>query len=153
MKTEHATELAAKQGELDTANTRIETLETSESTLSDEIKDLKAEVEANQPFVAIGKTAIEGVRANIRTVSAQVEGTDFDAPITDTQIAAFGNDHVALAKLETKVKAQRDKMFKSGDLKPDENTSNDDTSSEQDQFALGQSIGKAHGGNVVQMRQ
>ena len=127
------TDLASKVTEIEGLNTKIGVLET-------EIAGLKESETSNSSFVEIGKTAMEDVRADIRKLAAQVDGDGFNQKLLDTQLAAFGNDFSMLKEFKTSYEKRREAMFKTGDLKPDENAN--ELNTDQKGYELGKKIGQ-----------
>ena len=123
----------------------IETLTESESALSDEIKDLKAELAVSVKHVEIGKKAIEAIKAEVRKISVQVKGDDFNEALLAKQISAMADDFESLEMFKEDLVKQRAKMLKTGDLKPDSSIDGDKDKAKttQDKYELGKKIGKS----------
>lgn len=122
----------------------VETLTTSESALSDQIKDLNAELAASVKHVEIGKKAIEAIKAEVRKISVQVKGDDFNETLLAKQISAMADDFESLEMFKEDLVKQRAKMLKTGDLKPDIAVVAKTT--EQEDYEVGTKIGR---GNVI----
>jgi len=120
----------------------VETLTTSESALSDQIKDLKAEIEASVKHVAIGKKAIESIKADLKTISVQVKGEDFNEALLARQISAMGDDFESLEMLKSDLIKTREKMFRAGDLNTDVvDDDKKEAKTVQSKYELGKKLG------------
>lgn len=107
-----------------------------------EIDTLKAEMSNKERYVAIGQAVIADLKADIKKMSAQVDGDDYKEELIDKQIEAFGDDYESLKSFSEVLTNRRKKMFKSGELDPDE--ANDDiVTKKQKQYELGKKVAQA----------
>ena len=127
--------------------TEIEKNVKSEETLTDKIDDLEKTAKDNKVFIEAGKTSIEDMKAEISKISAQVDGDSFNKELVDKQLEAFGTDVTALTQFKDNLESRRAKLFKTGEIHAD--AEKDDKTKEQEDYAIGQGIGK---GNVIPIR-
>lgn len=144
MKTDAETLVSTVKANTESLEGEIAKYEKSEGELTDKVDDLEKDAKTNKVFIEAGKTAIEDMKAEINKMSAQVDGNDYNKDLVDKQLEAFGTDVTALTQFKASLDARRAKMFKTGEIVLDEKKSEKTT--EQEDYALGQSIGK---GNVI----
>lgn len=144
MKTDAETLASTVKANTESLEGEIAKYEKSEGELTDKVDDLEKDAKTNKVFIEAGKTAIEDMKAEINKMSAQVDGNDYNKDLVDKQLEAFGTDVTALTQFKASLDARRAKMFKTGEIVLDEKKSEKTT--EQEDYALGQSIGK---GNVI----
>jgi len=118
-KTELESQIATITGERDTLAARVTELEASAQALKTEIDGLKKTASDNEVFVAAGKVGFETARADIKKLSAQVDGESYDEKLVDKQLTAFGNDMEAIASFKKNLETRRAKMLKAGEIVPD----------------------------------
>jgi len=144
MKTDAEALASTVKTNAESLESEIAKYEKSEGELADKVDGLEKDAKGNKIFIEAGKNAIEDMKAEIHKMNAQVDGKDYNKDLVDKQLGAFGTDVEALTQFKVSLEARRAKMFKSGEINPDEKKSTKTT--EQDDYALGQSIGK---GNVI----
>jgi predicted nucleic acid-binding Zn-ribbon protein len=88
--------------------------------LATEIETLKAGVKDNEIFVSAGKAYIDGMKAEIKKISVQVDGENYNEALVDKQLEAFGNDVDTLSQFKVSLEARRAGMVKTGDVIADE---------------------------------
>ena len=131
----------AQSAEFDQLKTEHSEMEASNTALSEQVETMKTEAATNAPFVEVGTKAIEDVRAEIRKVNIQVKGDDANDELLEKQIETFGNDYSALCMLKADLQKTREKLFKSGDLNPDDQDS--EQTKDQKNYDLGRKIGES----------
>ena len=119
--------IAVMEADAKTAKANIESLESeitkyekAEGDLNDKVDELGKEAKGNVVYIEAGKTAIEDMKAEICKLSAQVDGKDYNKELVDKQLEAFGTDVSALTQFKQNLEARRTKLFKTGELEPDE---------------------------------
>ena len=60
------------------------------------------------------------MKAEIKRISVQVDGENYNEALVDKQLEAFGNDVDMLSQFKISLEARRAGMVKSGDVNPDE---------------------------------
>ena len=136
-------ELGNRKLEIGELNAKIEEMQTEIDEQKATIDGLSQEAEKHKDegqFVTVGKEVMEATKADILKISAQVDGEDFNKELVEQQLSALGNDWSALKQMKEGLEKRRAKMFKAGELNPDE-THDTETKPEQD-YKLGQKIGK-----------
>jgi len=138
------TDIATSQANIKSLEDEIVKYEKSEGELQDKIDDLEKVAKDNSVFIKAGKQFIEDTKAEIHKISVQVDGNDYNKDLVDKQLVAFNIDLEALTQFKENLEARRAKLFKSGDIWPDEKKTK--KTIDQEEYALGQAIGK---GNVI----
>lgn len=135
-------EITALKAERDSLKSQLESSGKTAETLNGEIDGLKKAAETNKVFITAGQAYIEAMKADIKKMSAQVDGDAYNEGLVDKQLAAFGNDVETLASFKASLEARRSKMVKAGDIVPDppkdEKTKTEQT--EQADYELGSKI-------------
>ncbi|MBC8554917.1 MAG: S49 family peptidase [Candidatus Brocadiales bacterium] len=117
--------------------------ETAVETLTTEIETLKAGVKDNEIFVSAGKAYIDGMKAEIKKISVQVDGENYNETLVDKQLEAFGNDVDMLSQFKVSLETRRASMVKGGDLNPDKVEETDEkkkAEAEAADYTLGRKI-------------
>ena len=141
MKAEFEAKIAGLEAEKTALAARITEIETSETALKDKVAGMEKIAADNAIFITAGKTSFDSARADIKKLSAQVDGEAYDEKLIDKQLSAFGNDMEALGSFKKKLESRRGKMFKTGELNPDaaaENAGQQRTPAQQ--YELGQKL-------------
>ena len=131
---------------------QIEGMNAEKLELDKTIEDLTATINGANAFAAIGKQAVDALKADVLKIAAQVDGETFDKTLTDKQIEAFDNDFEMLTKFKGQYVARRKSMFKAGDLQQDDYDPDDKTSAaaEASDYNIGRQIG---GGKVIDIKR
>ena len=141
MKAEFEAKIAGLEAEKTALAARITELETSETAMKDKVAGMEKTAADNAIFITAGRTSFDSARADIKKLSAQVDGEAYDEKLIDKQLAAFGNDMEALGAFKKNLESRRGKMFKTGELNPDaaaENAGQQRTAAQQ--YELGQKL-------------
>ena len=86
------------------------------------IQSMKDSMSGDAKMCEVGKQTLEALKADIKAVSAQVHGDDYDEAFTTQQIDAMagGEDSFdALTKMKANLEITRKKIFKTGKLSAD----------------------------------
>jgi chromosome segregation ATPase len=127
---------------IETLEDSIKTMEAEKDTFLAETDGLKAKIAEQEKYVEIGQNVIADLKADIKKISIQVDGNDYEEELVDKQLEAFGDDYESLKSFCGILKKRRGKMFKTGELNPDE-VDDDVTSRERKQYATGRAIAQA----------
>jgi len=130
-------------------NDKIEALEAECSDFKASIETLEAEVtalkeskDALSALAKIGEAALGELKDEIKKLSVQAKGTSHDEKLLDKQLEAFGNDYDVLISMKTDLEGIRDKLFKTGNLDPDDKKT--EVTKKAEEYDLGKKLGKAN---------
>lgn len=132
------TDFQSEINDLKTENAQL--AETNEN-LSQEIEGLKVNAKNDKSFVEVGKQAIETCREDIKKISVQVKGDDYNENLLAKQLEAFGDDYEALTMFKVDLEKQRDKSFKQGDINADEQKT--EVTEKKEKYDIGKKIGES----------
>lgn len=141
-------QIETQAGNMDESETALTELQSTNTELSEKIVTLDASLAEAKPFVEIGKKAIEGIKAEIKALSVKAKGSDYNEALVEKQTVAFGNDYESLVMLRDDLNSTMTKLFKKGDLNPDE--AGTDADIKQKEYDIGRSIGSGKGLKVIQ---
>lgn len=147
MKTDAEALAVTVKANVESLEGEIAKYEKSEGELTDKVDGLEKSAKDDKIFIEAGKTAIDGMKAEIHKLNAQVDGKDYNKDLVDKQLNAFGTDVTALTQFKENLESRRSKLVKSGDIQPDGIKTQKTT--DQEEYALGQAIGM---GNVIPIR-